>query len=484
MSSGRRRGRPGGLRFQLLFGLIVLLGLALLLVALGTLQLHKRQLQQLKAGEARDLVALLENSSREQNSLLEVVGDMPRVRFVGTSAAPEGIPTIPDQGGVILGSLEEEPVLIARGIKPLQRGGEVLLILSLDDANAHIQSSRQALTLYLGLTLFFICLVGFAFFSFVVIRPLRALSVATERAAQGDLASPVQLLPRNELGSLGHQFNQMLERLEEQRRALQEQLCALERAHRELQETQDSLIRSEKLATVGQLAAGVAHEVGNPLAAVMGYTELLHDGGLDEESAQEIAERSLVQLKRMRSTIRQLLDYSRDESSSAPRKLHLPEIIAEAIQLAQTTEAARGVTITYRPPDSIPPPVEGVPGELTQVLINLLFNALRVLKSHGEVKIWLAVAPEEIEIHIQDTGPGVPKYIASRIFDPFFTTSEPGDGTGLGLAISQRLIARMKGTLELLSTSDGSEGAHFAITLPSARPDEERGPSSKENTHG
>ena len=446
-------------------GLVALLMLALALVAVATAQLHKRHIQQAHADEARRHVGWLTEISdpSERARAAAIVERQPSVLHAG--AVPADLTdALPDPGQVKLASFQEQPAIWTRSAED----GEILVILSLSHAQASIDAGRHALFLYLGLTLVFVTLVGYAFFSLIIIRPLRALGIATQRAAQGDLASPIQVLPRNELGEVGRQFNAMLERLDDQRTSLQQKLEDLEQAHDELKRTQDSLIRSEKMAGVGQLAAGVAHEVGNPLAAVMGYTDLLRDRELDEETADDLAHRSITQLKRIRQTIRQLLDYSRAESDTQPTSLDAAMVIDEAVHLVRATPAAREVDIQVDLPDALPK-VRAITGELSQILVNLLLNAVAAMNEADTSPALLVVSAEEdgqfVQLDVLDSGPGLDPEIATRIFDPFFTTRSPGAGTGLGLAITQRLVARIDGTIELV---ESTEGAHFRVRLPRA----------------
>lgn len=467
MRSTRRRGRIGGLRGQLLLGLLGLLTLALSLVALATFQLHKRHLQQAVADEAlRSAAWLASLDDKVQLAALQALHQNSDLLFAGlTSQMPEGAPT---PNPVAFGTIEEIPVLWAT-----DPDEQIVVAMSLQDAQRAMDQMRTALMLYLGLTLIFVTAVGYAFFSFIVVRPLRALSVATFRAAEGDLASPIQLLPRNEFGTLGRQFNVMLSRLDAQRAELGDQLEALQNAIDELRQTQNSLIRAEKLASVGQLAAGIAHEIGNPLAAVMGYTDLLRDRELDLASADDMAERSLAQLERIRKIIGQLLDYSRAESQADPTPTAIIPVIEDALHLMRAMTSARDVEFTVIN-DSDLPKALAVTGELSQVLINLMLNAIEAMGEARHrapaLKLTTTATEQTVQIDILDNGPGISSDIQARIFDPFFTTRAPGKGTGLGLAISQRLITRMGGDLQLIPSE---EGAHFRIALRIARADHE-----------
>lgn len=455
------RGRIGGLRAQLLFGLVALLVLTLALVAVATTQFHKRHLQQSVADEARRHAHWLADfdDHHQRQRAGQVLNNQDGILRAGPASDDLTTATGEDQQ-VWIADYEGQSAMWA-----VDDDSEMVVVLSLATAQDAIDAGLRALILYLAITLLFVTLVGYAFFSFVVIRPLRALGVATERAAEGDLASPITIVPRNEFGDVARQFNQMLETLDEQRAELEEQLEEIERSHRELKQTQESLIRSEKMASVGHLAAGVAHEVGNPLAAVMGYADLLRDRSLDAESADDIADRTLAQLERIRDIIRQLLDYSRTDSESEPTAVNLEKVIDEAVHLVEATPQGRDIDIEVDIGEELPP-ARAISGELEQVLVNLLLNAVQAMdddEGPNHLEVAAHSDSDAVVVDIRDTGPGIDDEIAERIFDPFFTTREPGEGTGLGLAIAHRLVARAEGELELV---DGDGGAHFRIHLP------------------
>lgn len=326
-----------------------------------------------------------------------------------------------------------------------------------------IEDTRRLLVVYLGLDALFILLVGYAFLTYVVMRPLRAIGVASERAARGDLASPISVLPPNEFGQVGRQFNGMLAELRTSREELEERLEELDRANKQLREAQDSLIRSEKLASVGQLAAGVAHEVGNPLAAISGYLELLEDGDLDDDVATDIVLRSQKEVERIRTIIRGLLDFSREETEPAIEQVALTMCVEEATNLVQAQPKSRNVDIVVDLPGDLPR-VRAVGSQVVQVLVNLLINSIDAMGGEaGEIVVSAKVTDKQVSLVVEDNGPGIPTEKLQRIFDPFFTTKDPGEGTGLGLAICLRIMRRLEGDIRVESRQ--GHGARFELVF-------------------
>lgn len=331
------------------------------------------------------------------------------------------------------------------------------------------QAARQLLATYIALEGLVVLLLGYGFFTFLVVRPVRAIGVASQRAAQGDLASPIKYLPRNEFGAVSRQFNTMLLELAKNRKKLEQRLQELDRANRQLRDAQDSLIRSEKLASVGQLAAGVAHEVGNPLAAISGYLEILTDEDLDLETRRDILTRSQQNVDRIRDTVGNLLNYSREESDATIEAVDLNACVAEALHLVRAQPKSHDITIENALPDRIAP-VRAVSGEVVQVLVNLLINAIDAMnqsESSADTPAQISLSAEEsadsIILRVRDSGPGIPAEKLQGVFDPFFTTKDPGEGTGLGLAICLRLMRRIDGDIRLESTP--GEGTVFSLVF-------------------
>ncbi|MFW5968596.1 MAG: sensor histidine kinase [Persicimonas sp.] len=411
----RRRGFPGGLRAQLLLGLLVLLTVGFSLVAAASLHVFRNQLQRAEA----------------------------------------------------------ERVEAAAGEEDRQPDAD-----SLTSVEERVEQTRGLLFVFFGLDALFILIMGYAFLTFVVVRPVRALGVASERAARGDLASPVTVLPPNEFGQVGRQFNQMLSELRENREQLEERLEELDRANQKLRATRDSLIRSEKLASVGELAAGVAHEVGNPLAAISGYLELLEDEEIDEETRVDMVERSQSEVERIRTIIRDLLDYSREDDDPQTGSVDLSKCVEEAINLVGAQPRARSVDIGEELPEELPP-VDAVDSQVVQVLVNLLINAVDAVTreeadvDEPSVRITAEANPDgsEVVLAVEDNGPGIASEDRQRVFDPFYTTKEPGEGTGLGLAICLRIMRRVDGDIRI-EENDG--GARFELVFEAARSEADR----------
>lgn len=339
----------------------------------------------------------------------------------------------------------------------------VIVATPVRDLQEGITRVRGLFWAYLAVNAVLITILGYALLTFLVMRPLAALDVGTQRAASGDFTRPLQNGPHNEFGTLYDNFNIMLNQLEAGREALRDQLHELSSMNTQLQRTQDSLIRSEKLASVGRLAAGVAHEIGNPLAAVSGFTELLLDAVQDAPDEpldlEELAHMLLTvqtQTERIQLIIKELVDFSRDDSQLPMAAVDLHATIDEAIHLACASKRAQHVSIKVHPASS-PIYVEAVASQVIQILLNLMFNAADAMEHTPEALITLhtQVHEEGVILRVEDNGPGFEARALQHAFDPFFTTKAPGKGTGLGLAMSLRLIKRFGGDMSIENRQEG-----------------------------
>jgi signal transduction histidine kinase len=227
----------------------------------------------------------------------------------------------------------------------------------------------------------------------------------------------------------------------------------------------EQLIRTEKLASVGQLAAGVAHEIGNPLAAILGFVDILRAGvdhPVSPAEQRDMLDRVKAETQRIHRTIEDLLAYSRPSREEAQPTDAL-KILKASQGLLEPQKRFRMVRVVTEAPAEWPRVVVS-PGRLQQVFVNLLLNAADAMDGEGTVTVSCHREERRVRISFNDTGPGVPSELRRKIFDPFFTTKPPGQGTGLGLAISRSILETFGGGLDL--GSNGGPGATFVVSLP------------------
>jgi PAS domain S-box-containing protein len=230
------------------------------------------------------------------------------------------------------------------------------------------------------------------------------------------------------------------------------------------QRLQQQLIQSERLAAMGQMIAGVAHELNNPLTAILGVTELLRDQSTDENLSRQL-DLAHRQARRAAHIVQSLLVFSRP---ATPRStlLHLPDLLLRTLQLHEHSLRANQIHVDMVARPDLPT-VLGDSNQLTQVFLNLIVNAeqaIHEVRDHGTLRIRLGVVGDRVLITFQDDGVGIRRELLPRIFDPFFTTKRPGRGTGLGLSICMAIIREHNGDISAQPLPDG--GSVFTVSLP------------------
>jgi signal transduction histidine kinase len=300
----------------------------------------------------------------------------------------------------------------------------------------------------------------------------------------------------------------MIIRLRENQESLESYLDSLETTNTKLKEAQEEILRSEKLASIGRFAAGVAHEVGNPLGAILGYTSILEREGVDHEEAKDYLKRIEKEIERINRIVRELLDFARP-SKAEVKDVNVNQALENTLSLLSYQKDFKEIQ-TQLDLRSDLPMIRGDEAQLSQVFINIILNAIDAMPGGGSLRIqtgtyvvehpfldsfhWLHPPrrkgdPVEsnyshlrkpdplsamltkfsrgeilVKILISDTGTGVGKEDLKRIFDPFFTTKGPDKGTGLGLSVSLRIVETMGGEIKV--ESELRKGTKFEIYFP------------------
>ena len=301
----------------------------------------------------------------------------------------------------------------------------------------------------------------------IVVRPIRSLVEATQRIAHGSLDEVVEERSGGEIGDLARSFNRMTGELRKSRKELETYSADLENQvrlrTRELEEAQSQLVQAEKMSAVGLLVSGVAHELNNPLAGVVGYSQLL----LKEDAGEKVRrglEKINREAERCKKIVQNLQTFARKRT---PQKEYIGVngIVESSLELRsyQLRVDNIGVEVDL---DPRLPKTMGDFHQLQQVFINILVNAHQAMMERGGGK--LKVSSREVDgfvrFEVRDDGPGISEENLSRIFDPFFTTKEVGQGTGLGLSICYGIIEEHRGRISARNHVDG--GAVFTVEIP------------------
>ena len=475
----QQRRRVVSLRFTLLSALLVVVFTAMVLISLSALRLFWQSNTQAGLDQARQLawVARTPLTLSQREATLEDwrEGGLIADHWILTRASQDS----PWQHHSL--DIDEGYRCEIQARAWLERGRARVSIL-LDEGRCvmlempptrrseRLASAQITLLLHMLLVALLVLILGFLLLTRSVVRPIQRLLHASERVAAGDLDTRIAVGGVGELAALSGTFNTMVAAEKEAREALHEKVVVLEQTYRDLQASKEALesaheqlVRSEKLASVGQLAAGVAHEIGNPLASLQAYLEMLGEDDLSEAERRDFLRSGGDAAKRIQTIIRELLRYSRDEApeliSSSPLRA-----IEQALRLLEPQPRMRQIELRLALEEGLPE-VCIDENKVVQILLNLLLNAADALEGVGQIELGARSSDEGVVIWVHDSGPGIPDAIASKLFEPFFTTKAPGSGTGLGLAVCDRLAQQMSASLKLVPSQ---QGARFELLLVSA----------------
>lgn len=445
-----------GLRAQILLALSAAFVVSFTLLGLLVLSVAKtaQELERVRRAEATlEALAVALGSNERESPAPEALA-----RLVGRADVRGVALEAPSASRMVFGHTQGKPSASTL----LPNGDSLSIWTSPTDPDATSPLGRL-LRLYLLFTAALILLVTYIALTRLIVRPVENLTRASERLASGTNAANVPVAGAAEVARLAVSFNRMAAELRAEKQALVERLKELEHTTRELRNAQDHLIRSEKLASVGRLSAGIAHEIGNPLAAILGLLELLEMGGMSADEEREFLRRIRNETERIHGIIRELLDYSRTrpEAADPNARADVIEVVEEAVKLVSPQKDLRNITIERRFADV--PMVRAAAHELTQIVLNLLLNAADAVGGEGSILIEVEEHDGRVRLSISDTGPGIPEAVRDKLFEPFVTTKPAGEGTGLGLAVCQSLVERLGGRIRAENLAHG--GARFVVEL-------------------
>ena len=500
-----------GLRTEILLSLTVLLVAAMTLTSFVILRITERDLLRYKTADgmavAQKIQAAVENSRKQagQASLKLLKERLHHgISWMGHSGLYDEIVVVGRDGSVWIG--EEHPkqsnelgdsqiaTVLGTGKPSTKMNRERTLLtitapifadgqciaavrvpVRIDAMNQGLRRSRLLIWFYIGLNVLVLIVFGNFLLSRIVIRPIKRLVKMTDHFEETDLFSIMTKTERNEIAHLTMALNRMLKRLAENKERLEAHIRSLEAANLELKQAREEVLRSEKLSSLGRLAAGVAHEVGNPMGAILGYTNLLTDHVADNAEAMDYLRRIEKDVTRINTIVRELLDFSRP-SPSEPAPLDVNVLVTESTSFL----ARQGLMASVKIETQLEKDVGMVwtdADQLKQVLINLMLNACDSMEEGGALTVASRRVSrvteragsdqhpiEFIQISVSDTGKGIAASELNKIFDPFYSTKPPGKGTGLGLAISLRIIETFGGSIQVESTE--GRGSTFTVELP------------------
>jgi hypothetical protein len=388
--------------------------------------------------------------------------------------------------------------------------GGVQMEVPIGDLMVSLLESRRVILITVILDAIVLIIFGSFLLSRVLVKPIKDLLRLTQKISEGDFSQKIEVTSTNEIGQLIGSFNRMNDRLKENQESLENYLESLESANKKLKQAQEELIRTEKLASIGRFAAGVAHEVGNPLGAILGYTGILQKEGLDHEEARDYLKRIEKEIERINRIVRELLDFARP-SKFEIKAVQVNKILESTLSLLSYQKNFKNIETQLDMQQDLPL-IKGDESQLSQVFINIILNSVDAMPDGGILRIQTTTGVLEnpdaeripgiysrrrkndpmesdysrlrradpltalfrrfsqgnrsVQIRISDTGTGIKKEDLENIFDPFFTTKAPDKGTGLGLSISLRIVESLGGEIKV--NSEVGRGTTFEVQFPIA----------------
>jgi len=480
--------RALGIRLQIVLALSGLLALAFVPLFVAVASLTGASMQSAREASARSLgravAAQIEEARKSRTpselealldaeigaggvSALGVYDEAGRILVrAGDASAREMLPSL-----VTAGEEKTGPVATSYGpaIEVVIPGpsGSVAAILRTDEIASGGAPLLRLLAFYTGL--FALALLTFAYIALtrLIVRPLDAISTAARRVAAGARSLDVPETGPSEMVELARSLSGMTAKLRADEQSMRDQIDELERRAQKLREAQDRLVRSERLASVGRLAAGLAHEIGNPIASLLGLEDLLLQGGLDPGEERDFLLRIRKETERIHNVLRDLLEFARPASAKtddgADKPGSIPEAVSDVVALVRPQSSFRDVDLRIEADPSLPAVALGNE-RIVQILLNLLLNAADAAGPKGRVALRARRNGAMVEVVVEDNGPGIDPSIRARLFEPFVTTKEIGKGTGLGLAVCRGLVESARGTIQLDETF--RRGARFVVELP------------------
>jgi len=337
----------------------------------------------------------------------------------------------------------------------------VRYLISYNSIDARMQEARRHFVM-IAIAALFGCLIMVSLIARRITQPIASLTDGARSLARGELETRIVTESRDELGTLAQAFNDMAESLAANRAELTRKNEALSTANEHMQSMQEQLLRSERLAAIGQLAAGVSHEIDNPVGIILGNAELLLEDMKEDDPLRDDVAAIIEECRRCKRITGGLLGFARSPEGHHDR--------VELNQLVKETIASLRPQMLFKDLDlQIDSSAENLSvtadtDQLRQVMINVLLNAAQALQGVGLLKISLLKKSDHALVHIDDSGPGIPEVDREKVFQPFFSTKAHGEGTGLGLPLCRKLVEAQGGEIFVHKAPLG--GARLSVSLP------------------
>ncbi|MGC8927612.1 MAG: sensor histidine kinase [Myxococcota bacterium] len=355
---------------------------------------------------------------------------------------------------------------------PTRDNSKAIIYVGLSESVYMSIQSNLILKFLLVSVVSFIMIVIFSYLLISrITKPIERLAELSENISKGDFSKRAEVETNDELGRLIKAFNQMIDSISTSHKMLEEYNLTLQKKVKErtdeLMKIKEQMIQSEKLASVGRLSAGIAHEINNPLGAILAYAYLIKEELGSKPDINQIrlfSDNIIAETNRTKNIIKGLLEFARQHKSEY-EWVEINQIVEDAINLVTLQKKPTNVEIIKDYGTDIPI-VKIDPERIKEAIINIIINALDAMNEYGKLTIKTSIdhKRQQVKISISDTGSGIPEEIMGHIFEPFFTTKPAGKGTGLGLSVTYGIIKQHNG--DIVVESKINQGTTFTITLP------------------
>jgi len=395
------------------------------------------------------------------DSLGNVIIHPQRTKLLENFSANPAVQQLLKKREGVIEFVNQEDVPIVAAFAPIEQTGWGVVVRQ---PTAETYAYANQILFFLSLV-FFISLVAAAsigiYLAHKIAKPVTTLVQGVKKVTAGDMETQIPITGQDEIGQLASAFNEMTQKLKHH-------LDEIQKSHERVLETQKQLAQSEKLAAIGQLAAGLAHEINNPLNIISGFNELLREQTPENDPRRANLEEIYRETGRCQKQVAELLHFAKPKDPErAPTDIG--KLVEGTLNLMQSQAKALGIEIENRA-DSELPLLQVDADQIKQALLNLLINACQAMPEGGRLSVRSGRINRHVAIRIEDTGKGISKSDMDNIFNPFFTTKE--EGTGLGLPLSYALVERHGGKIQV--HSEEGHGSVFTVLLPIAEGDDEK----------
>ncbi|MEO0136923.1 MAG: cache domain-containing protein [candidate division WOR-3 bacterium] len=376
-------------------------------------------------------------------------------RAIGTLISREVYEAVLEKGQVWMARAFVVKDWYITAYQPIKNfAGEIIGVLYVGILEKKYTDMRNQFVLFfVGLTGFFMLIAtGFSYFlSGKIIRSIAEITQAAREIGKGNFPEKINITTQDEIADLAKAFQYMIDSIKKRDEELKKY-------------AQQTIAEAERLAIIGQLAAGVAHEINNPLTGILLYCDLMLKGLPEDHPHRKNLVRINNEAHRCKTIVKGLLDFARQKKPET-KKVPINELIETTLNLLKTQAIFLNINIKLELDRNLPD-IDLDPGQIQQVLINIIMNAVEAMEGKGDLSIRTGLSPDEkmVYVAISDTGPGIKPEHLKKIFEPFFTTKELTHGVGLGLSISKRIVEDHNGRIEVFS--EPGKGATFVVKLP------------------